>query len=325
MSRKVLVVGGAGYIGSHCTRELEEAGDEVVVFDDLSTGHREALRCELVVGDIRDGQALRRVMGEHTFDAVMHFAAKSLVGESVTNPLLYYDVNVRGTITLLTEMLRADIPHIVFSSTCAVYGAPEALPLKEDHPRRPVSPYGLSKRMVEEVLEAAGAQHGLHYACLRYFNAAGAHPDGTLGESHDPETHLIPLALDAILGKRGRLALFGRDYDTRDGTCLRDYIHVIDLARAHRLALDHLVAGAPGGAWNLGTGHGTTVLEVLQSLERVTGKPVPFDNAERREGDAPGLYAAAEAAMRDFGWQAEHAHIDDIARSAWHWAKNPLF
>jgi len=325
MSRRVLIVGGAGYIGAHCARELEESGVEVVAFDNLSTGHKEAVRSELVVGDIRDRAALRKVFQSKPYDAVMHFAAKSLVGESVNHPLRYYDVNVGGTATLLSEMQRAEIPYFVFSSTCAVYGDPEYLPLDEDHPKNPVSPYGNSKLMVEQLLDAAREKEGFHIASLRYFNAAGAHPDGSMGESHDPETHLIPLALQALLGLRGELSLFGRDYDTRDGTCIRDYIHVCDLAVAHRLALDFLWAGNRGRAWNLGTGTGTSVLEVLESIERVAGRKVPCSDAPRRAGDPPGLYAAAERVQADLGWQPQREQIDQIVADAYQWVQNPRY
>jgi UDP-glucose 4-epimerase len=325
MSRRVLIVGGAGYIGAHCARELEDAGTEVVVFDNLSTGHRAAVRSELLVGDVRDREALRKVFASKQYDAVMHFAAKSLVGESVNKPLRYYDVNVGGTAALLSEMQGAEISTFVFSSTCAIYGDPDYLPLDEEHPKRPVSPYGNSKLMVEQLLDAARACEGFQVASLRYFNAAGAHPDGSMGESHSPETHLIPLALQALLGIRGDLSLFGRDYDTRDGTCIRDYIHVCDLAVAHRLALDHLWEGNSGRAWNLGTGNGTTVLEVLDAIHRITGRPVPYNDADRRPGDPPGLYAAADKVKAELGWEPSKEHIDQIVADAWSWIQNPRY
>ncbi len=322
----VLVVGGAGYIGSHCTRDLIENGHTTVVFDDLSTGHREAVSSEFVCGDIRDREALRSLFSAHKFDAVMHFAAKSLVGESVSNPLRYYDVNVGGTVALLTEMQIAGVMNLIFSSTCAVYGAPEYLPLDEKHPMAPVSPYGQSKLMVEQVLDAARDKEGFSIAALRYFNAAGAHPDGTLGESHEPETHLIPIAIDANMKRRGPLKLFGDDYETRDGTCIRDYVHIMDLALAHRLAMEHLCSGkSKGASWNLGTGTGTTVLEILQSIERVTGEPVPYEKADRRQGDPPGLYAKAIKAERDLGWTPKYIDVDEIVNHAWAWAKNPKY
>jgi len=325
MSRRVLIVGGAGYIGGHCARELEESGIEVVVFDNLSTGHREAVRSELIVGDIRDRDALQKTFAAKPYDAVMHFAAKALVGESVQHPLRYYDVNVGGTATLLTAMQNAGIHHFVFSSTCAVYGEPDYLPLDEDHPKNPVSPYGESKLIVEQMLDAARAKEDFHVASLRYFNASGAHPDGSMGESHDPETHLIPLALQARLGLRPELKLFGRDYDTRDGTCIRDYIHVCDLAVAHRLALLHLWEGNRGRAWNLGTGMGTSVLEVLDAVKTVTGKAVPCSDAPRRAGDPPGLYAAANKAEEDLGWKASRNQIEQIVADAWAWIQNPRY
>ena len=325
MSKRVLVVGGAGYIGSHCARFLEEAGIEVVVYDNLSTGHREAVRSELVVGDIRDRDTLTRTLSARPFDAVLQFAALCLVGESQRHPVRYFDVNVGGTLSLLDAMTRCDVGAMVFSSTCAVYGAPHYLPLDEAHPKAPVSVYGETKWMVEQILDETRAREGLSIASLRYFNAAGAHPDGTLGESHDPETHLIPLALDALMGKRGRLKVFGRNYDTRDGTCVRDYIHVQDLADAHHRALLHLWGGSPGGAWNLGTGNGTTVLEILQGVERVTGREMPYDEAERRDGDAPGLYAAAERARADLGWEPRYTNIDEVIETAWRWAQDPRY
>ena len=325
MSNSFLVVGGAGYIGSHCVRDLLENGHNVVVFDDLSTGHAEAVPCELQQGDIRDLDALQRAFSAHQFDGVMHFAAKCLVAESVQNPSLYFDVNVRGTLTLLEAMQAAGVPHLVFSSTCAVYGQPTRLPLDESHPQAPMSPYGISKCQAEQALHTAEKSQGLRPVALRYFNAAGAHPDGTLGESHDPETHLIPLALEAVLGRRGPLQLHGRDYDTRDGTCVRDYVHILDLAAAHRLAMDRLMAGGRGGAWNLGSGTGSTVLEVLDSIARVTGRPVPVIEGPRREGDPPGLYATGEKARVDLGWEPAFTELDDIVRTAWRWAQDPQF
>lgn len=325
MSKRVLVVGGAGYIGSHVARTLEEAGIEVVVYDNLSTGHPEAVRSELIQGDVRDRETLTRTLQARPFDAVLQFAALCLVGESQREPVRYFDVNVGGTLTLLDAMTRSDVGALVFSSTCAVYGAPHYLPLDEVHPKAPVSVYGQTKWMVEQVLDEARARQGLSIASLRYFNAAGAHPDGSLGESHDPETHLIPLALDALMGRRDRLKVFGRDYETRDGTCVRDYIHVQDLADAHHRALKHLWTGSPGGAWNLGTGRGTTVLEILDGVKAVTGREVPHDDAPRRDGDAPGLYAAAERARTELGWVPRYTDIRDVIETAWRWAQEPRY
>jgi UDP-glucose-4-epimerase GalE len=325
MPNRVLVVGGAGYIGSVCAAHLVTHGYEVEVYDDLSTGHREAVSTPLHVGDIRDRGRLAEVLAAGRFDAVMHFAAKSLVGESVSHPLRYFDVNVGGTATLVQAMLDAGVRSLVFSSTCAVYGVPDSLPIPEDHPHRPVSPYGESKAMVEQLLAACREREGLRVTSLRYFNAAGATLDARLGEAHSPETHLIPLALQAAMGLRPPLKLFGTDYETRDGTCIRDYIHVLDLAEVHRLAIAELIAGDRGGSFNLGTGVGTTVREVIASIERITGMTVPHSEAARREGDPPALYAAADTVRARFGWTPKHAHIDDIVRTAAAWAKAPRY
>lgn len=325
MSPKVLIVGGAGYIGSACAVSLLEAGWQVATYDDLSTGHRQAAQGDLIVGDIRDRSRLEGVLRAGRFDAVMHFAAKSLVGESTRHPLRYYDVNTGGTAALVEAMLSAGVNRLVFSSSCAIYGDPVRLPLDEEHPRAPVSPYGDSKEMVERILAAVRAREGLQVTTLRYFNAAGALPDHGLGESHEPETHLIPLALQAALGQRPPLALFGEDYDTRDGTCVRDYIHVRDLASAHLLAMQRLLDGDAGDAYNVGTGLGTTVREVLGAVERVLGLPVPHHVAARREGDPPALYAKADKIRQALGWQPRHVDIDDIVRTAADWARAPKF
>ena len=325
MAKRVLVVGGAGYIGSHCCRLLEDRGDEVVVFDDLSTGHRGAVRSELIVGDIRDPAALRGALQGRGFDAVMHFAARAMVGESMTRPSLYFALNVGGTANLLDAMRAADVPAIVFSSTCAIYGAPETQPVDETHPKGPLSPYGLSKLMVEQMLETCRALEGLRASSLRYFNAAGAHPDGHLGESHDPETHLIPLALAAAMGTRPPLEVFGDDYDTPDGTCVRDYVHVMDLASAHALAMDNMLAGSPGGAWNLGSERGHSVLQVLESVARVTGRAVPHRIAPRRAGDPPALYASSALIRAELGWVPHRRDLDGIIQTAWRWAQSPQY
>ena len=325
MAPRVLVVGGAGYIGSICARALLDAGVDVETYDDLSTGHAEAVSGPLHVGDIRDRGRLGPLLKEGRFDAVLHFAAKSLVGESVSHPLRYYDVNTGGTATLLQCMQDAGVERLVFSSTCAIYGAPEYLPLDEDHPRRPVSPYGDSKRMVEELLDACREREGIRSIALRYFNAAGANPDAGLGESHATETHLIPLALAAALGQRPPLKLFGTDYDTRDGTCVRDYVHVLDLAQAHLDAVNVLLDGHLGGGFNVGTGVGTTVREVLASIERVTGMPVPHSEADRRDGDPPALYAKADRVRQALSWEPRFTDIDDIVRTAAAWARDPRY
>ena len=325
MAARVLVVGGAGYIGSVCAAVLSQNGFEVATFDDLSTGHAEAAQGPLIEGDIRDREHLRTVLTEGRFDAVMHFAAKSLVGESVSNPLRYYDVNMGGTASLVQAMQDANVQCLVFSSTCAIYGNPEYLPLDELHPQNPVSPYGASKKMVEEMLAACRDKEGLRVTTLRYFNAAGCMPDGSLGESHTTETHLIPLAIAAALGHRPPLSLFGDDYDTRDGTCIRDYIHVLDLADAHVHALQRLLDGDPGAAFNVGTGVGTTVREVLASIDRCLGKPVPHTVTVRRPGDPPALFARADKIRQDLQWAPKWTDIDDIVSTAVRWASAPRF
>jgi len=315
------VTGGAGYIGAHCVRALRESGAEVVIYDDLSTGHRaaaEAVGARLVVAPLDDREALRRTLVEG-FDAVMHFAARALVGESTRRPLWYFEQNVGSTLTLLSEMSRAGVRRLVFSSSCAIYGAPAYLPVDEAHPIGPLSPYGRSKLMVEQILDELRQREGLQATSLRYFNAAGAHPDGSLGESHDPETHLIPLALAAAAGDREALSIYGRDYDTPDGTCVRDYVHVLDLADAHLRALRALMDGAPGGAYNLGTGRGRSVLEVLDAVGRVTGLTVPVIDAPRRDGDPPGLWAGAEKARAELGWSPRYTSLDAIVETAWRW------
>ncbi len=326
MAAKVLVVGGAGYIGSICAAVMNrDAGIQVTTFDDLSTGHAEAVTGELIRGDIRDRVQLGRVLRDGRFDAVMHFAAKSLVGESVQHPLRYFDVNVGGTATLLQAMADAGVKNLVFSGTCAVYGNPEYLPLDEDHPQNPVSPYGQSKQMVEQMIAACRDNEGFRVTSLRYFNAAGCMPDGSLGESHKTETHLIPLAIAAALGRRPPLKLFGDDYDTRDGTCIRDYIHVLDLADAHLRALQNLLDGHPGNAYNVGTGVGTTVREVLASIGQCLGSPVPHSVTERRQGDPPALFARADLIQAELGWSPKWTGIDDIVGTALRWAQGPRF
>lgn len=326
MAAKVLVVGGAGYIGSICAAIMSRtAGIEVETYDDLSTGHVEAVTGRLHRGDIRDINRLTEVLSAGRFDAVMHFAAKSLVGESVSHPLRYFDVNVGGTATLLQAMAECGVKNLVFSGTCAVYGNPEYLPLDEKHPKNPVSPYGQSKLMVEQILDGCREREGFNITSLRYFNAAGCMPDGSLGESHMTETHLIPLAIAAALGRRAPLSLFGDDYDTRDGTCVRDYIHVVDLADAHLRALQRLLAGDPGSAFNVGTGVGTTVREVLSSIERCLGTPVPHSVTDRRDGDPPELYAEATRIQQELEWTPQYTNIDDIVRTALTWSQKPRF
>jgi UDP-glucose-4-epimerase GalE len=313
----VLVVGGAGYIGSHAARLLRHHGHEAIIYDNLSTGYGFlAQGFELLQGDIADSArlcaAIRRV------DAVMHFAAHALVGESVENPRKYFRNNLEGGLTLLNACLDCGVRRFIFSSTCAVYGVPAKVPISEDNPRQPVNPYGVSKLFFERALEAYDQAYGLRFASLRYFNAAGADESGEIGELHDPETHLIPSALLAIKGKRRELDLFGTDYPTPDGTCVRDYIHVNDLAEAHVLALQHLADGGESLALNLGTGRGYSVKEVLDEVEEVTGREVPKRVAPRRAGDPPTLVADPRRAEELLRWKATRS-LADIVSTAWTW------
>lgn len=325
MSARLLIIGGAGYIGSICARVLAQAGHHVTTLDDLSTGHSGAVTGELIQADIRDRRQLRGVLRAGRFDAVLHFAARSVVGDSVKAPLSYFDVNVGGTMGLVAEMLDAGVHRLVFSSTCAIYGTPPTLPLTEDLPFAPVSPYGETKAMVERFLASCREREGLQVTALRYFNAAGAMPDGSLGEAHAPETHLIPLAIQAGLGQRPPLKLFGTDYPTRDGTCVRDYVHVLDLADAHLRALDQLLEGDAGDGYNVGTGRGSTVREVIEAVGQALGSPVPHSEAARRPGDPPALYAQADKARSGLGWEPQHTGLLDIVSSAVTWARNPRY
>ena len=317
---RVVVTGGAGYIGSVCVRRLCRDGHDVTVLDDLSAGHRQAVLppAKLVVHNLLDAAGLDRILAEGHFEAAMHFAASTAVGESVQLPLKYWRNNAAGTLNLLEAMKRHDVKRFVFSSTCAVYGDPLRIPLTEDHPKSPVSPYGRSKAAVEWMLEDSARAWGLGAMALRYFNAAGAADDGALGEDHDPETHLIPLALQAAAGFRGRLKIFGTDWPTPDGTCIRDYIHVEDLAEAHLVALE---AASPGVAKyiNIGTGQGHSVQEVVRAAGAAVGKEVPADLADRRPGDVPALLADPAMAYRELHWKARRLDLEQVVRSAWQW------
>ncbi len=316
--KRILICGGAGYIGSHAAKALKQAGREPVVFDDLTSGHEHAVKWgPLVRGDIRDAEAVRAAIRQHKPDAVMQFAARIEVGEGERNPAHFYDNNVAGTLNLARVMLEEGVRTLVFSSTCAIYGDPERLPLTEDLPKRPVSVYGRSKAMCEQMLEDMSRAHGLNFAALRYFNAAGADPDGEIGEEHDPESHLIPNALKAAVGLGGPMKLFGNDYPTPDGTCLRDYVHVSDLATAHILAADRLSEGSASLQLNLGTGEGRTVMQVLDAVEKATGKPVPHTVSPRRPGDAVALYSDASNVTKTLGWVPRHSDIDTIVATAW--------
>lgn len=318
---KVLVAGGAGYIGSHCVRQLQAAGHQPVVLDNLVFGHRGALAPGVPFhkGDLGDPAVLERVFAAEAIDLVMHFAAFCYVGESVTDPVKYYRNNVAAPLTLLEVMLRHGIRKFVFSSTCATYGVPDRLPMTEELPQRPINPYGQTKLDLENLLKALARSHGLAFAAFRYFNAAGASADGTIGEDHAPETHLIPLALRAAQGRGPALQIFGTDYPTPDGTCLRDYVHVDDLSRAHIAAFDRLATPGTQLFYNLGTGRPSSVRAVLAAVERVTGRRVPAIFAPRRAGDPPALYADATKARAELGWVPQFDAIEPIVASAWRW------
>lgn len=319
----ILVTGGAGYIGSHAVLALKRAGYGVVVLDNLVYGHRaiveNVLKTELVVGDTSDRPLLDRLFAERNIAAVMHFAAYIAVGESVADPGKYYRNNVTGTLTLLEAMTAANIKAFVFSSTAATYGVPQSDAIAEDHPQRPINPYGRSKLMVENILADFDVAHGLKSVCFRYFNAAGADPSGDLGEDHEPETHLIPLVLMTALGKREAIAIFGSDYDTPDGTCIRDYVHVNDLASAHVLGLDYLLAGGASNAFNLGNGSGFSVREVIEVARAVTGREITVVERDRREGDPPILVSSSAKVRQVLNWQPQYADLKDIIAHAWHW------
>ncbi|HTB63785.1 MAG TPA: UDP-glucose 4-epimerase GalE [Opitutales bacterium] len=317
----VLVVGGAGYIGSHCVRQLIAQGHRPVVVDNLVYGHRAAVAkaVPFYSADLGDTQAMAKILKKHRIELVMHFAAYCYVGESVTAPLKYYKNNLAAPLNLLEAMLQVGVKKFVFSSTCATYGVPERVPLTEDHPQRPINPYGESKLDLENVLKALARSDGLSFAALRYFNAAGASADGVIGEDHDPETHLIPLAIAQVMGQIPRLQVFGTDYPTPDGTCLRDYIHVDDLARAHILVFKKLTKPGTQLFYNLGTGTPNSVREVIAAVEKVSGKKVKVKFAPRRAGDPPGLYADNRKAVTELGWKIEYPTLDSIVATAWRW------
>jgi UDP-glucose 4-epimerase len=317
---KILVSGGAGYIGSHAVKQLVEEGYAVLVLDNLVYGHAEFVRgAELIVGDIGDVSLLDRIFTDHSIGSVMHFSAYAYVGESITNPAKYYQNNLAATLTLLEGMRKVGIPHFIFSSTCATYGNPLALPITEEHPQNPINPYGASKFMVERILKDYEVAYGLKSILFRYFNAAGADPSGEIGEWHDPETHLIPLVLDVAAGHRDSIRIFGTDYDTPDGTCIRDYIHVNDIARAHILGLKHLQAKQPGEAFNLGNGSGFSVREVIRAAEKLTGRTIRAQETPRRPGDPPVLVGSAEKAARLLGWKTDFSALEQILETAWRW------
>lgn len=319
---KVLVVGGAGYIGSHMVKMLLAHGHQVITFDNLSGGFRDAvLGGEFVEGDLADRVALDNLFALHQPDAVMHFASFIQVGESVKLPDKYYRNNFSNTVNLLDAMVAHGVKRFIFSSTAAIFGEPEYVPIDELHPTRPLNPYGRSKWMVEQMLVDYGLAFGLRYVCLRYFNAAGADPAGLLGERHEPETHLIPLVLQAASGRRPHIAVFGRDYDTPDGTCIRDYIHIVDLCSAHLLALNKLSDGGQSNCFNLGNGEGFSVQQVIDAAQRITGASIQVVDAERRAGDPARLVADASRARRVLGWVPRHAELDAIIEDAWRWER----
>ena len=322
--KQILVMGGAGYIGSHTLKHLRERGFDAFAADNLATGHKEAvLDAEFVEADLQDKSSLDKMFDTHEVEAVVHFAAFSLVGESVTDPAKYYRNNVVGTLNLLDSMRAHGVHKIVFSSTCATYGNPVAVPMDEHHPQQPINPYGQTKFVIEKIFEDYRKAYGLKYIALRYFNAAGADESGLIGESHSPESHLIPLVLQAVSGKRENIKVFGTDYDTPDGTCLRDYIHVADLAEAHRLALEKLDEFQ--GCINLGTGIPTSVMEIIRVAEKVCGKKCPMLVSERRAGDPAKLYADNRFARQILGWIPKYLKIEDIIRTAWNWEQHRRF
>ena len=319
----ILVTGGAGYIGSHAVLALKQAGYEVVILDNLVYGHRDlieqVLKVELIEGDTGDRDLLDKLFKSRDIAAVMHFSAYAYVGESVSNPAKYYRNNVIGTITLLEAMLAASVKKFVFSSTCATYGVPETVPIPEDHPQNPINPYGATKLMVERILSDFNEAYDLKSVRFRYFNAAGADPSGQLGEDHNPETHLIPLVLQTALGKRESISIFGTDYPTNDGTCVRDYIHVSDLADAHVLGLEYLLKGGDSTFFNLGNGNGFSVKEVIETARQITGKEIKAIECDRRPGDPPALIGSADKARKVLGWQPQYTSIKDIMTHAWEW------
>ncbi len=319
----ILVTGGAGYIGSHTVLALKRAGYSVVILDNLISGHRDlvdrVLQVELVVGDIGDRPLLDRLFATYNFAGVIHFAAYAYVGESMRDPAKYYANNVVGTLTLLQAMVAAGVKRIVFSSTCATYGIPNEVPIVETHPQSPINPYGASKFTVERILKDFDAAYGLKSAIFRYFNAAGAEPTGLLGEDHDPEPHLLPLVLYAALGMRESISIFGADYPTRDGTCIRDYVHVCDLADAHVLGIEYLLAENVSNIFNLGNGQGFSVLEAIQTARIVTGKQIKAIACPRRPGDPPALVGSSEKARQVLGWEPRYQSLNEILSHAWQW------
>ncbi len=318
----ILIVGGAGYIGSHVNKLLNTRGQKTVVFDNLVCGHRDLVQWgEFFFGDLANREQVRLCFENYPVEAVMHFSAFSIVGESVTDPARYYLNNVTNTLHLLEAMREYGVKYLIFSSTCATYGVPGKIPIPEDHPQKPINPYGKSKLMIEEILKDYDGAYGIKHVNLRYFNAAGADPDGETGEWHEPETHLIPIVLDAALGRKQDVRIFGADYDTPDGTCIRDYIHVTDVAEAHLSALAYLIRNGKSDAFNLGNGKGFSVKEVIEAAKNVTGKNIKTGAGARRPGDIPVLIGSAEKAGAVLNWRPRYPGLDTIIRTAWEWHK----
>lgn len=315
----ILVCGGAGYIGSHAVHQLIEKGESVVIVDNLQTGHRDAVhpKAKFYEGDIRDADVLDKIFTENAIDTVVHFAANSLVGESVEKPLKYFNNNVYGMQILLESMVKHSVDKIVFSSTAAVYGEPKRIPILEDDPTEPTNPYGESKRIMEKMMKWVSRANGVRFVSLRYFNAAGAIEDGSIGEDHNPESHLIPLILQVPMGKRDHITVFGEDYPTPDGTCLRDYIHVIDLADAHVLAIDYLRKGGGSNIFNLGNGRGFSVKEMIEAAKKATGRDIKVEIGARRAGDPAQLIASSEKAKKVLGWRPKYTDVKQIIQTAW--------
>jgi UDP-glucose 4-epimerase len=327
--RVILVTGGAGYIGAHAVQALEARGFQVIILDNLVYGHRElieaSLKAKLVAGDISDRNLLTQIFTTTKVDAVMHFAAFAYVGESVTDPAKYYQNNVVGTLALLDSMRQHGVSNFIFSSTCATYGNPQYIPIDENHPQQPINPYGAGKLAIERVLQDYDPAYGLKSVIFRYFNAAGADPDGRFGEDHDPETHLIPLILQAAAGKRKAISVFGDDYETPDGTCIRDYIHVTDLAQAHVLGLEYLLKHQSSQIFNLGNGSGFSVKEVIDTAKQVTGREIPVAMCPRRAGDPATLIGSSTKAREMLGWKPEYADLNAIVKHAWNWHQSRHF
>jgi len=322
---RILVTGGAGYIGSHTVKELEKQNYEVIIFDNLSTGRKELVKGKkLIMGDLKNLDDIKEVFKKYKFDAVMHFASLIQVGESYKKPLKYYRENILNSLNLLQAMIEEGVKYFIFSSSAAVYGIPEFTPITEEHPLNPVNPYGETKFFVEKMLQNFDRAYGLKYVSLRYFNAAGADPDGELGELHEPETHLIPNILLFLLGKKERFEIYGNDFPTPDGTAIRDYIHVTDLARAHILALERLLETKKSEVFNLGMKKGYSVLEVVKEVEKVTGKKVEYTIKPRREGDVPVLIASEERARKELNWKPQYSDLKTIIQTAWNWHRKQI-